>query len=112
MNKTITPIEKLNGQIKIPGDKSISHRAIMFGSLAKGETKITGFLTGDDCMSTISCFRKLGIEIDVDGENVTVHRCPANSNVSSPHLEFCFAKGGLFTPESHSYVPEQQVFRY
>ena len=73
MNKTITPIEKLNGQIKIPGDKSISHRAIMFGSLAKGETKITGFLTGDDCMSTISCFRKLGIEIDVDGENVTVH---------------------------------------
>ena len=45
----------------------------MFGSLAKGETKITGFLTGDDCMSTISCFRKLGIEIDVDGENVTVH---------------------------------------
>ena len=50
MNKTITPIEKLNGQIKIPGDKSISHRAIMFGSLAKGETKITVFLTGDDFM--------------------------------------------------------------
>ena len=45
MNKTITPIEKLNGtKLKIPGDKSISHRAIMFGSLAKGETKITGFL--------------------------------------------------------------------
>ena len=45
----------------------------MFGSLAKGDTKISGFLTGDDCMSTISCFRKLGIDIDFDGENVTVH---------------------------------------
>ena len=60
MNKTIKPMKKLNGQIKIPGDKSISHRAVMFGSLAKGDTKISGFLTGDDCMSTISCFRKLG----------------------------------------------------
>lgn len=73
MNKTIKPMKKLNGQIKIPGDKSISHRAVMFGSLAKGDTQITGFLTGDDCMSTISCFRKLGIDIDIDGENVTVH---------------------------------------
>lgn len=73
MNKTISPAKALNGNIKIPGDKSISHRAVMFGSLAKGETKITGFLTGDDCMSTISCFRKLGIEIEVDGENVTVY---------------------------------------
>ena len=73
MNKTIKPMKKLNGQIKIPGDKSISHRAVMFGSLAKGDTKISGFLTGDDCMSTISCFRKLGIDIDFDGENVTVH---------------------------------------
>lgn len=39
MNKTIKPMKKLNGQIKIPGDKSISHRAVMFGSLAKGDTK-------------------------------------------------------------------------
>ncbi len=73
MNKTIAPVKQLEGRVKIPGDKSISHRAIMFGSLAKGKTDITGFLTGDDCMSTISCFRKLGIDIEVNGENVTVY---------------------------------------
>lgn len=73
MNKTIKPISNINTTIKIPGDKSISHRAVMFGSLAKGDTEITGFLTGDDCMSTISCFKKLGIDIDVDGEHIVVH---------------------------------------
>lgn len=73
MNKTITPINYINKTIKVPGDKSISHRAVMFGSLAKGDTDITGFLTGDDCMSTIACFKKLGIDIDVDGEHIIVH---------------------------------------
>lgn len=73
MNKTIKPINSINATITVPGDKSISHRAVMFGSIAKGDTVITGFLTGDDCMSTISCFKKLGIDIEVDGERVVVH---------------------------------------
>lgn len=73
MNKTINPINNINTEITVPGDKSISHRAVMFGSLAKGDTEITGFLTGDDCMSTISCFRKLGVDIDIDGEHIIVH---------------------------------------
>lgn len=73
MNKTIQPRIGLNSTIKIPGDKSISHRAVMFGSLAKGDTVITGFLRGDDCMSTISCFKKLGIDIDVTEDKVVVH---------------------------------------
>lgn len=73
MNKKISPSGGLNGRIKIPGDKSISHRAVMFGSLAKGDTVITGFLRGDDCMSTIACFRKLGVEIDVTDKSVLVH---------------------------------------
>lgn len=73
MNKVISSRTGLNGKIKIPGDKSISHRAVMFGSLAKGDTKITGFLKGDDCMSTISCFKKLGIDIEVNDDNVIVH---------------------------------------
>ena len=55
------PLSGLRGEITIPGDKSISHRSVMFGSLAKGTTKITGFLQGADCLSTISCFRKMGI---------------------------------------------------
>ncbi|MBQ6554686.1 MAG: 3-phosphoshikimate 1-carboxyvinyltransferase [Firmicutes bacterium] len=73
MDITIKPINKINAVITVPGDKSISHRAVMFGSIAKGDTEISGFLTGDDCMSTISCFKKLGIDIETNGENVLVH---------------------------------------
>lgn len=69
----LTRIEKLQGEIAIPGDKSISHRAVMFGSLAKGTTHISNFLAGADCLATIDCFRKMGIEIEQDGTNVTVH---------------------------------------
>lgn len=57
-------IKSLKGEITVPGDKSISHRAVMFGSLAKGTTKITHFLQGADCLSTINCFRQMGIEIE------------------------------------------------
>ena len=69
----LTRIEKLQGEIAIPGDKSISHRAVMFGSLAKGTTHISNFLAGADCLATIDCFRKMGIEIEQNGTNVTVH---------------------------------------
>jgi len=73
MRKIIYPKDNLSGTITVPGDKSISHRAVMFGALASGSTEITGFLTGADCMSTISCFKKLGIDIEVSGDKVTVH---------------------------------------
>lgn len=69
----IQKIKKAAGQIKVPGDKSISHRAVMLGSLANGVTEISGFLKGADCLSTIDCFRKMGIDIDINDENVTVH---------------------------------------
>ena len=60
----IKKLTNLHGEITVPGDKSISHRAVMFGSLAKGTTRITHFLEGADCLSTISCFRKMGIDIE------------------------------------------------
>ncbi|MGN0378011.1 MAG: 3-phosphoshikimate 1-carboxyvinyltransferase [Butyrivibrio sp.] len=63
----------LKGKITVPGDKSISHRAVMFGSIAKGTTEIKGFLQGADCLSTIGCFRKMGVDIINDGNSVTVH---------------------------------------
>lgn len=73
MSKTISYAKPvLTGSVQVPGDKSISHRAIMFGALAQGTTTIEGFLMGDDCLSTISCFRSLGIDIQIDGEHVTV----------------------------------------
>ncbi|KKX53042.1 3-phosphoshikimate 1-carboxyvinyltransferase [Brevibacillus borstelensis] len=64
---------QINGTVRVPGDKSISHRAVMFGALAEGTTSIEGFLPGADCLSTISCFRKMGIEIEQDKDRVTVH---------------------------------------
>lgn len=66
-------VKGLNGTIAIPGDKSISHRAVMFGSLAKGTTHITNFLSGADCLATIDCFRAMGVEIKQNGTEVTVH---------------------------------------
>lgn len=62
----------LKGSIQVPGDKSISHRAIMFGSMATGTTTVEGFLMGEDCLSTISCFKKLGVEINITDELVTI----------------------------------------
>ena len=73
----------IKGRLRVPGDKSISHRAVMFGSIAKGTTNIEGFLTGADCISTISIFKKMGIDIELDNNSVKVHgmglyglRCP------------------------------------
>ena len=68
-----TKVNSLKGEVTIPGDKSISHRAVMFGSLAKGTTEVTNFLQGADCLSTISCFRKLGIEIENTSQRILIH---------------------------------------
>lgn len=62
----------LTGTVQVPGDKSISHRAVMFGAMANGKTTIDGFLLGDDCLSTIDCFRKLGVDIRLEGELVEI----------------------------------------
>ena len=68
----IKKVNKLNGTLAIPGDKSISHRAVMFGSLAEETTRITNFLEGADCLSTISCFRKMGINIENNNGEILV----------------------------------------
>ncbi|HCI74592.1 MAG TPA: 3-phosphoshikimate 1-carboxyvinyltransferase [Lachnospiraceae bacterium] len=75
MKQTIHPVKRLNGTVCVPGDKSISHRAVMFGAIASGDTRISHFLRSADCLSTVSCFRKLGIELEEDpaGETIIVH---------------------------------------
>ena len=70
---TLTKTARLRGELTVPGDKSISHRSVMFGSIAKGVTEITGFLQGADCLSTIGCFSAMGVEIRNSGKRVTVH---------------------------------------
>jgi len=68
------PTEKLQGEIIVPGDKSISHRSIIFGSIANGTSTITGFLDGEDCLATIKAFRSMGVAIEgPDKQTVVIH---------------------------------------
>ena len=62
--RTINPAKRLFGEIVVPGDKSISHRAVMIGSIADGETIANNFLMSADCLATIDCFKEMGIEIE------------------------------------------------
>lgn len=72
MTGILNPHSALRGEITVPGDKSITHRSIMFGSISKGKTEVSGFLDSADCRSTISCFRKMGVEISENRGIVTV----------------------------------------
>lgn len=70
----ITPSQQVSGTISIPGDKSISHRSIMLGSLAKGTTRVSGFLEGEDALATLQAFRDMGVTIEgPDNGNVVIH---------------------------------------
>lgn len=64
--------KQLNGQIEVPADKSISHRSIMFGAIAKGATTVKNFLRGEDCLSTLNGFKELGVPIEDDGQTITI----------------------------------------
>ena len=63
----------LKGKIKVPGDKSISHRAVMLGAMAEGITTVEGFLPGEDCLSTISCFKQMGVDIHQKEDRVIIN---------------------------------------
>ena len=69
----ITKVKGLSGEVTVPGDKSISHRTIMLGSIAKGDTEVEGFLQGADCLSSIACFSKMGVNIENENGKVIVH---------------------------------------
>ena len=63
----------LSGSIQVPGDKSISHRSIMLGSIANGVTKVSGFLEGEDSLATLKAFQQMGVQIERKGSNITIH---------------------------------------
>ncbi len=82
----IKRVNGLKGTVAIPGDKSISHRSIMLGSIAEGTTEVHNFLQGADCLSSIACFRQMGIDIENNGDIVRIHgqglhglKCPENT---------------------------------
>lgn len=65
--------KKLRGTLEVPADKSISHRSIMFGAIAQGTTTVHNFLRAEDCISTLNAFKDLGVQIEDDGEVITIH---------------------------------------
>ena len=73
MEKKISPASSVSGAIMLPGDKSISHRYAMIASIAEGPTRIRNYSSGADCHSTLGCMRALGIEIEGQGTDFTVH---------------------------------------
>lgn len=83
----------LQGEITIPGDKSISHRSIMLGSLARGQTEVKNFLTGEDCLRTINIFRQFGVMIELDGTNVTIES-PGVKSFKEPTEPLYFGNSG------------------
>lgn len=72
MNVKIDGRRKINSNVTVPSDKSISHRSIMIGSLAKGVTEIENFLFSDDCLATINCFKNLGTDIEIRNDKIIV----------------------------------------
>ena len=69
----VNKVQKIQGRIRVPGDKSISHRAVMLSGISKGKGIVKGFLQGEDCYSTIACFRGLGVKIEDGGSEIIVH---------------------------------------
>lgn len=74
MNWQSFPVEQIHGTVRVPGDKSISHRAIMLGALAEGVTEVSGFLEGEDCLATMHAFQAMGVPITHHGEGrITIY---------------------------------------
>lgn len=83
----------VGGTLQVPGDKSISHRAVMLGSIAKGKTTVTGFLNGDDCLRTIDIFEQLGVTIETNGTNVDIES-PGILNWTTPTKQLYAGNSG------------------
>ncbi len=67
------PATRIGGTIDVPGDKSISHRAVLLGAVADGKTTVRGFLRGEDCLATLAAMRALGVHVDDSGETLVIH---------------------------------------
>jgi 3-phosphoshikimate 1-carboxyvinyltransferase len=73
-NYRVSPASRVSGRIRVPGDKSISHRTLMLGGIAEGRTEVAGFLASADCLATLEAFRAMGVQVDRRGEtSLTVH---------------------------------------
>ncbi|SDI98301.1 3-phosphoshikimate 1-carboxyvinyltransferase [Salimicrobium halophilum] len=83
----------LRGSLRVPGDKSISHRSVIFASLADGVSNIRGFLDGEDCLRTVEVFRNMGVQIDRDGTTLTIHG-RGMKGLKEPEVPLYFGNSG------------------
>lgn len=81
---TVAPINRLRGELRVPGDKSISHRAAMLSSLARGESVLENFSSAQDCAATLECCRALGVSIATDGSTVVIQGAEASGLLQEP----------------------------
>ena len=84
----------LTGSIRVPGDKSISHRSIMFGALAEGTTKVSGFLNGEDNMATLNAFRAMGVEITEPGNGQLAIKGVGMHGLQAPSADIDLGNSG------------------
>ena len=96
MLKRVSKIKKLKGEITIPADKSISHRAIMFASIAKGKSIISNFSSGADCWSTLNAFRSLGVKIN-EIDSKTIEIISTDGNLIKPTASLDMGNSGTTT---------------
>jgi len=89
----IQPISRLEGSVHVPGDKSISHRALLLGGLADGDSTIEGLLKGSDCMATFGCLRAMGIAVEEENQRVIVHGRGVHGLQESSHPLDCVRSG-------------------
>ena len=85
MKAVITPVRQLIGETAVPGDKSISHRGVMLGAIAKGTTRLSHFLAGEDCLNTIKAFQGMGIDIRM--ENIERNRAGRFSSMAKAFMD-------------------------
>lgn len=97
MSKSILPAHKLQGELSLPGDKSISHRAVMMAALAEGESRIENFLQAEDCLSTVKAFREMGISIDVTAGNTVTVKGKGMHGLAQPDKELYLGNSGTTT---------------
>ena len=91
---TVSHANRLRGTIHVPGDKSISHRGVIFGALAQGTTRLDNFLMADDCINTIRIFGQMGIDIDIKGHNTVVVQGKGIYGLSAPEVQLDAGNSG------------------
>src|SRR3954470_15875577 len=84
---TVTPARRIAGSLRLPGDKSISHRYAMLSAIAEGQSRFTNFSSGADCASTLQCIEALGCNVERDGSAIGITGCGRNLRVSSRPLD-------------------------